>query len=336
MTFESNVMSYASAELRNRRHTAQANASKAQQLAYTRDPELAIIERKLKRTMTDLFGASLGRPGSLSVTEIRAQNLALQQERTQRLSALGLTAEALDIVPICSLCLDEGWVEGKMCSCLEAFCTAEQSRLLSCSLPTQPQTFENFDLEFYSNRPWPDGESPRDRANLNLTFCKSYADGFNTFPFHNLFLSGAPGLGKSHLSAAIARAVSARGFSVVYQSASPLFSSFENKKFRNFSSPDQSAHVEAGQNVERFFACDLLVLDDLGCELTTTYTNSALYELVNERLVRGQHTVISSNLAPKELPSRYSVQLHSRVLGEYECLHFFGDDIRSIKKNLSV
>ena len=85
--------------------------------------------------------------------------------------------------------------------------------------------------------------------------------------------------------------------------------------------------------MDRYLNCDLLILDDLGSELTTALVQSALYELVNTRLSPQYRTIISSNLSIEEVRARYTPQIASRLEGEYHVLHFFGDDIRLLKKN---
>ena len=115
---------------------------------------------------------------------------------------------------------------------------------------------------------------------------------------------------------------------MVYDTAGNIFAQFELKKFQR----DTQDAQEAKDETRRYLNCDLLILDDLGSELTTQFTQSALYELVNTRLVAGRCTVISSNLSMDEAARRYSPQIASRLAGEYHVLHFFGDDIRLLKK----
>ena len=165
---------------------------------------------------------------------------------------------------------------------------------------------------------------------MELTYdvCLNYARKFESCLFRNLLMSGAPGLGKTFLSACIARAVSEHGYSVVYDTAGNIFAQFEAKKFLRDSADGQDARDET----RRYLNCDLLIVDDLGSELTTQFTQSALYELINTRLVAEWHTVISTNLSLEEIARRYNPQIASRIEGEYHVLHFFGDDIRMLKK----
>ena len=138
------------------------------------------------------------------------------------------------------------------------------------------------------------------------------------------FFTGGTGLGKTFLSACIAREVSAAGHSVVYDTAINIFATFEARKFaREF-----EQEREARDDARRYLNCDLLILDDLGSEMTTQMVNMALYELVNSRLVAGKRTIISSNLSMDEVRARYTPQIASRLAGEYRTIAFYGDDIR--------
>ena len=158
--------------------------------------------------------------------------------------------------------------------------------------------------------------------------CLNYAQKFGRFHFKNLFLTGAPGLGKTFLSACIARSVSEQGFSVVYDTAGNIFAQFENRKFQRDAEGVQTARDET----RRYLNCDLLILDDLGSEMTTAFVHSALYQIVNTRLMERRSTIISTNLTPGELARRYTPQIASRIEGEYTLLPFAGEDIRRLKK----
>ena len=138
--------------------------------------------------------------------------------------------------------------------------------------------------------------------------------------------TGGTGLGKTFLSASIARVVSASGHSVVYDTAGHIFARFEAKKFGR----DDGENADTA--VSRALGCDLLILDDLGTELMTSFVHSAMYQIVNTRLITGKKTVISTNLSPDELGRRYGAPVLSRLQGEYQILLFFGEDIRKLRR----
>ena len=211
-----------------------------------------------------------------------------------------------------------------MCRCLKAYCAREQQKELSRMLDLGNQSFETFSLEWYPDRVEP-GQKRSARSHMEERVYNSCAEFAHRFGrgFENLLFFGAPGLGKTHLSAAIAREVSGAGWSVVYDTAGHVFRVFEDEKF---------GREEAGEDVERVLRCDLLILDALGTELTTAFVQSALYEIVNTRLVERRSTILSTNLMPSELGRRYSPQVASRIEGEYQLLPFVGEDIRRLKR----
>lgn len=189
------------------------------------------------------------------------------------------------------------------------------------------QSFDTFSLDWYSDR-MEAGQKKSARAHMEervYNSCAEYAHRFGRKP-GNLLLFGAPGLGKTHLSAAIAREVSGGGWSVVYDTAAHVFERFESQKF------GREEGDEASSDVERILNCDLLILDDLGTEMTTAFVQSALYQIINTRLMEKKSTIINTNLTPEKLAQRYTPQIASRIEGEYELLPFVGEDIRKLKR----
>ena len=330
MGYDANVLRRATQRLEQGRRERRERVENLRRDAYARQPKLEQLDRQLQQTMAQLVAAALrqGEDPARAVREVRERNLAIQQERAVLLGALGLPEDALDDKPACPLCGDTGWQGAKMCRCLRELCAREQIAELSKLLDLGEQSFDTFRMDYYSQSPWPGGTSPRENMELVYEVCLNYAQKFGRFPICNLFLTGAPGLGKTFLSACIARTVSEKGHSVVYDTAGNIFAQFEARKFQRDSADGQEARDET----RRYLNCDLLILDDLGSELVTQFTQSALYELVNSRLVGEKHTVISTNLTLEEAARRYPPQIASRLEGEYHALHFFGDDIRLLKK----
>jgi len=330
MAYEADVLRRANTRLERERKSREEALEARRREIFQRIPRVAQIDRLLRTTMLEVAAASLktGTDPLPAIEAARAKNMALQAERTRLLLEQGYGADALDEKPACPLCGDSGWRGAEMCRCLRKLCTEEQIRGLSHLLDLGEQSFDTFRLDYYSPLPWPGcDESPRANMELVYEICLNYAQKFSRFPIRDLFLTGAPGLGKTFLSACIARTVSEKGFSVVYDTAGAVFSQFEAQKF----SRDQEDTREARDETRRYLSCDLLILDDLGSELTTAFVQSALYTLINTRLIAGKHTVISSNLSLEELRRRYSPQIASRIEGEYRSLSFYGDDIRLLR-----
>ena len=331
MGYEAAVLRRAAKRLAQRRRRREEEQERRRREICAQLPRVAEIDRELKGTIYQIIAASLreGRDPAPSIKVIRDRNLDLQAEKARLLTEHGWPADALDDKPACPRCGDTGWVGASMCSCLRQLCAQEQIAELSKLLDLGEQSFDTFSLDFYSPLPWPGEElSPRENMEFILEVCSNYARKFGKFYFHNLFLTGAPGLGKTFLSACIARTVSEQGFSVVYDTAVNVFARFEEQKFAR----DREEAGEAKDETRRYLGCDLLILDDLGSELTTPFVQSALYTLINSRLSADRRTVISSNLSMDQVRQRYTPQIASRLEGEYRVLPFYGEDIRLLRK----
>lgn len=330
MSYDPNVLQRASRRLEEQRRERARRTEQRRTQIYAQQPRLAQIDRELRATMTGVVTAALrrGEDPAPALAQLRAKNLDLQDERNLLLGTMGLAPSDLDDTPACPLCGDSGWKGTQMCECLHRLCTQEQISALSDLLKLGEQMFDSFRFDYYGTIPdLAAGISPRDNMeNVIFPVCLNYARTFGQRATRNLFLYGAPGLGKTFLSACIARAVSEQGHSVVYDTAGNIFARFEDQKF--------GRDPEARDETRRYLNCDLLIVDDLGSELTTPLSQSSLYTVINTRLTSNKHTIISSNLSMDEVARRYSPQIASRLEGEYHALHFFGEDIRKQKKNM--
>ncbi len=325
------ILRRASARLDERRRRHEDELAQTRAGIFRAVPQVAELDRQLRGTITGLISASLrsGDDPGPAVETARSRNLQLQARQAALLAEAGYPEDILDDTPLCPNCGDSGWLGATMCGCLRALCAEEQIRELSFLLNLGEQSFDKFSFDWYTDRPWPgEDRSPKENMQFVLTVCREYAERFGRFYFKNLFLSGPPGLGKTFLSACIARAVSEGGHSAVYDTAANVFSRFETQKF----SRDAGDVDTAKDETRRYLNCDLLILDDLGSEFTTPFVQSALHHIVNTRLVEGRHTVISSNLGMEDVRRKYTPQTASRLEGEYRVLTFYGDDIRILRK----
>lgn len=321
MAYSEEILRRARARLELARTQRRQEQQARQEQAYARYPRLREIDRELRLTMSSLMANVLrsGEDPAAAIAEIREQNLALQRERDWILQAGELAP--LDEDPACPLCGDTGYVGAQMCSCLHELCRQEQRKELTSLLHSGADRFEDFRLDVYPDAYDPElGTSPRRLMQSNFNDCRKYAASFSPAS-PSLLFSGGTGLGKTFLSACIARQVADSGFGVIYETATRLFADFEAEKF--------AADREENRGLTRkYLACDLLIIDDLGTEMTTQFTVSVLYQLLNTRLMEKKPVILSTNLTPGELASRYSPQIASRILGTYRLCQFCGDDIR--------
>ncbi len=314
---------------RARQRLAQAKADRISennahlQEAYAQVPRLKQIDDQLRRTVALAAKAAFteGTDPQAAMEQIKKTNQALQQERAQ-LAKFYFEEGFLDDSPICDRCGGEGYVGTQMCECLQELCRQEQKKELAL-LTSHIESFDRFRLDYYSDTVDSKyGASPRAVMKHNFEICRKFAQNFSSASGNLLFVGGT-GLGKTFLSACIARSVAEQGVFVVYESAPHLFTKLEKNKF----APTEETSAEA----QRFTDCDLLIIDDLGTELPGNFVTAALYTLLNDRLLAERPTVISTNLTMDEISLRYSPQIASRLRGSYRGLTFLGEDIRILK-----
>ena len=324
MAYSAEVLSRARARLAMAKEDRESENREHLQQAYAQVPRLKEIDRLLRLTMAQAAQAAFAQGGDPAelLEQARRENLLLQQERAE-LEALYFEEGFLDDSPICDRCGGSGYVGSAMCECLRELCRQEQKKELTF-LNVGRESFDQFRLEYY-----PDREDPKFGVNIRTIMektyqtCRRYAQTFSERS-NNLLFSGDTGLGKTFLSACIARTVADNGYSVMYESAGHLFANLERAKF----SGDEQARKES----DRYFACDLLIVDDLGTEMPGQFTTAALYGLINDRLLAGKPTIISTNLTIEEFERRYNRQIASRLRGSYVRVPFLGEDIR-VQKN---
>ena len=320
------LLAIARDEKENIRRQAIREDRRRHELAYAKVPDLRRLDGELAALVERTAASALS--GGRDLESIRRESLELQARRAELLVENGWPLDWLDGAWSCPKCRDTGYVDGRMCSCLKQLYGQAQTRELSALMKLGSESFGTFDLNLYDDRPDPaSGVAPRAQMETVFGVCYDYALGFSKSHM-NLLFRGATGLGKTFLSACIAREVASQGFSVVYETAVGALSAFEQERsFRE----DETAD-EARQQVRRMLECDLLILDDLGTENLNERTRSGLYTLVNTRLTTRRRTIISTNLSAGQMARRYSPQLMSRLEGEYQVLPFAGTDIRILKK----
>ena len=323
MAYSAEVVSRARARLAQAREDRESENRQHLQEAYAKVPRIREIDILLRKTMatTVRLAFAAGQDAKDALEQVKEQNLSLQRER-EFLIRENFDEGFLDESPICGHCGGLGYVGANMCECLRELCRQEQKREISV-LAGGKENFSQFRLDYYSDQYSPAIKtSPRAIMERNFKICRSYAQGF-TMDAGNLLFNGGTGVGKTFLSACIARTVADKGYSVVYETASHLFSKLEQARF--------NGNEENRREVEKFTSCDLLIVDDLGTEMPGQFVTAALYSLVNDRLIGGKPMVFSTNLTIDEIKRRYSPQIASRMEGSFLLLPFIGEDIRVLK-----
>ena len=189
--------------------------------------------------------------------------------------------------------------------------------------PAGDSTFDNFNLAYYQGVTDPEtGVDAYARMGQIVSYCEAYAEDFG-LSSPSLILYGNTGLGKTHLSLAIANKAIEKGFNVVYGSAHNLLSEIEKEHFGRLKTDDSPE--------DNVLNADLLILDDLGAEFSTSFTVSMVYNIINTRILKGLPTIISTNLWYDEISDKYGNRVYSRIIGNYTPLEFAGRDVRQLK-----
>lgn len=282
-------------------------------------PEIAKIDGMLESTGLRILLAATKGEGDIkkNISQLKETNDELLAVRAEILKTNGYPEDYSDVHYECEKCSDTGYLsDGKMCSCLKKAIARAGFERCGIAKLVEKQNFDTFDIGYYTG-------SARENMEGVLRICRSYAEKFNGEEMQNLIFIGKTGLGKTHLSSAIAKTVIERGFDVIYESAQNIISDFEKEKFSRYDAdiPD----------TQKYFDCDLLIIDDLGTEMTNQFTVSCLYNLINTRLVNEKSMIISTNVERKELLERYSDRITSRLFGEFIICVFEGTDIRASK-----
>lgn len=322
MALDGKLLGRARERLARQREENAARLDAREAEAYARIPELRRIDQALRALLGQVLSLTANHQASPeALDEIQKHSLELCGDKAELLTAAGYPADYLDEIVSCPKCRDTGYLrDGGICTCLLSLYEAERAAELSAGLRAAPDSFGDFSLDYYSG-------TARECMELTLAAAKRYAAGFGP-DSGNLLFQGGTGLGKTFLSGCIAKTVSAGGHSVVYAPVQEAFGALEAQKF----SRDGDTYADATEKVRQILNCELLILDDLGTELTTSFTQSALYHILNTRLTAGRKTLISTNLSDGELAERYIPQIVSRISGEFDTLLFLGRDIRAIRK----
>ena len=327
MGYSSEVVKKVRQEFENKRQRAVTLSETHCTEAYAKCPVLMEINRALSLTGLSVLNASFGNPKGLEerIAAVKKENQDLQATKRQLLKQAGFPEDYTDIKYECEKCGDTGYVGVNMCQCMKKALVKEAYNSSGLGKVLNTQTFKNFSLEYYSDEKQEGMVSDRDIMQNILEKSKQYVSDFGKSGKEaNLLFTGTTGLGKTHITTAIAKGVIDKGFDVVYDSAQNVMRAFEQQRF--------DKNESAAFDVDRYFECDLLIIDDLGTELRNSFTQSVLYNLLNTRINSGKCMIISTNLDETALLLKvYDERITSRLIGSFKFFKFVGKDIR-IKK----
>lgn len=325
MAYKQIVYQRAKEELERRRKKAESENDARRLKVISICPEISRVEGEIASYGLDAVKAlAMGGDAEKYIRELSLKSLAAQSRKKQLLRENGFDENYLDIKYTCLRCKDTGSHGGYFCDCQKKEVINQAKLLLGETAPVKSCTFEKFSLSYYPDVVDPVlGVSQREHMASILNFCKDYAQNF-TRKAQGLVMYGGTGLGKTHLSLAIANVVIEHGYGVYYGSIQNIMEALEKEHFGRKQVSDESEK-------EAITSADLLIIDDLGVEFITQFTTAALHDIINTRLLRNLPTIISTNLEMDEIYEKYTQRIASRLFGSSLPLAFCGKDIRQIK-----
>lgn len=298
---------------------------------YSRFPRLKEIDDEMVKLSIDITRAILNKAQDIDVLleQLKKKQTDLKIERAELLSSNNYPIDYLDPKYQCKHCKDTGYINGNKCSCL---IQKEVARLFYQSNLSENIINENFDqfrLDFYPDEKDENGISPRENMKEIYLKCLRYVKDFDNHNYSLLFI-GSPGLGKTFLCNSIAQELIKQGKSVIYHVAPELIDLVRKYKF-DFENEDNNSSA-----LNEIYNCDLLIIDDLGTELPTQFSNLVIYNILNKRLLNNKKLIISTNLNTDEIMKNYSERIYSRLFGNLSMYKFYGKDIRLEKLRLKA
>ena len=300
---------------------------KRKKQVYNRFPQIKGIDDEISLIGLKLAKSVLTNPNDREsiVHKSREEIEALRARKCKVLADNNIPDNYLEIKYHCNMCKDKAFLpNGEKCNCFKQEIINEAYKMSNIENVLNKENFSNFNLEIFSTEKSKErGVSPRENIFEILTYCEDYVHNFNPIQSNNILFYGSTGLGKTYMCNCIAKDLLDKGYLVIYQTSFRILEILEDYKFRR----DSEGKISE-ENYKNLFDCDLLIIDDLGTELTNTFTSSELFNIVNTRLTAGKSIIISTNLTPSQIGETYTQRTLSRILDQFKIYDFFGSDLR--------
>ena len=323
MSYKKSVYIKAKEILAERKAKAEREAEMRHSAAVALCPEIVQIEREMASHGADVIKAvGMGADLKEYIENLSTANLKAQARRKELLKSAGFPEDYLEVKYTCEICKDTGYNQEFYCQCYRKLIRDVARETLGVNSPLKKCTFESFRLDRY-----PDvtdsviGINQREHMKNTYEYCRAYAENF-TPDSEGLCMYGKTGLGKTHMSLAIANVVLDKGYDVYYGSIQSIMDKLEAEHFGRLPREDSIK--------EDILTCDLLIIDDLGAEFATQFTNAELYNILNSRILSSLPTIISTNLEMSEIAEKYTQRVASRIMGSCMAIYFCGKDIRQM------
>lgn len=312
---------------KSKHDNAKIDADRRREKLYLKYPRLQEIEEEINKIGLTSVKKVLfkGMSKEEAKQECEKEMSILTDEKLKIYKENGIPLDYTEPIFECELCDDTGMLKnGQKCMCYKQQVLDDVYKLSNMNVLIEKQNFENFNLNLFSDKMNKDGNVQRIFMEENIRVAKDFIKGIESKDVKSLLFYGPTGSGKTFLSSCIAKEVLDKGYTVVYTTMSELVNLAREHTFG-----DIDDEVKNKYNIMN--SCDLLIIDDLGTELNSKFIKNVMYTIINNRIISGKKTIISTNLTPQELYNQYTARVFYRILEEYRMLEFIGPNLRVVK-----
>ncbi len=310
-------------QLRNNKEKEQKIRKKE---VYNKVPAIENIDDKIQKIGLNMSKMIIADPTNAKehVEKAKEKIEKLKMEKAFLLTECNIPLDYMELKYNCEVCKDQGYLEnGKQCNCLKQQLVSRAYQMSNLENVLEKENFQSFDLNIFSDEKFENEIlTPKENMSDILGISEAFIDSFDKNNGQNLLFYGTTGLGKTFLCNCIAKSLLDRNKIVVYQTAFTILDILENRRF------GKKGNTLDDYQYKLLLDSDLLIVDDLGTEMTNTFTNAEIFNIINTRIIKGKKTIISSNLTPKEISDTYTDRVFSRVLQNFIPLKFYGKDLR--------
>lgn len=321
-----NMIKQITLEYENKRDRNERDRRRRIEEVYNKIPAIKRIDEDIKMLGIDMSKAIITNPQDYNeiIEKAKKDIERLKMEKAFLLTESNIELDYMDLKYDCSICEDTGYIESlKKCSCLRQVMVSRAYKMSNLEYILENENYQNFDIDIFKDEPFEEEEmTPRENMLEILGITEGFIDNFDERNGDNLLFYGSTGLGKTYLCNCIAKFLLDKNKIVIYQTAFTILDILENRRF------GKGDREMSNYQYDLLFEADLLIIDDLGTEVSNTFTNAEIFNIVNTRIIKGKKTIISTNLTPNEISEIYTDRVFSRVFDKFMPLKFYGNDLR--------
>lgn len=320
------ILKEVSTEFENRRYRQEREKILRTEKLYKKIPAIKRIDEEIFKIGLSMSKYIIGNPQGYKANAKKAKEMIekLKMEKAYIMTESNIPQDYMDLIYDCKTCNDTGYLDnGEKCNCLRQALVSRAYKMSNLQNVLERENFQHFKIDIFRNEAFEnEAMTPRENMIDIVGIAEGFISNFDENNGENLLFYGTTGLGKTFLCNCIAKALLDKNKIVIYQTAFTILEILERRRF------GKGNREISDYQYDLLFDADLLVIDDLGTEVTNTFTNAEIFNIVNTRIIAGKKTLISTNLDPKEISEIYTDRIFSRILDKFIPIKFYGKDLR--------